>query len=428
MRDFLNAILDFIGVESLTDEEYDSLGVSAQVYNKTNYTALKGVLEDREEVSDTLDRLKYFFLAKGVAITTDAKTPKSNILIGLSLSGSSITATTEDDEDEGDMAVEGTEILSTGEEAGLVLKTNGDGGAEWGSVAGNGDVVGPESSSNNRMALFGDSTGKLLKQAAAITAARALISDANGVPTHASVTAAELAFVSGVTSAIQTQLNAKQASGSYATSTDLTNGLAAKQDTGDYLTALTGDVTASGPGSASATISNAAVIAKVLTGFTSGAGEVAATDTILQAFQKIVANIALKADSSALSAKADAANPTFTGSVTFGNYKMHPAIHDAGAPSTNALEVDWTDASAQLIDLDDDLSSFTLSNPQQGGVYLLKIECTVGDEAITWPGSVDFGEHGEPPTDDAEAGEIFLVNLIWDTDTYFGSWQRGYGL
>ena len=40
------------------------------------------------------------------------------------------------------------------------------------------------------------------------------------------------------------------------------------------------------------TILNSAVISKVLTGFTAGAGTVAATDSILQAFQKIVGNIA----------------------------------------------------------------------------------------------------------------------------------------
>ena len=50
---------------------------------------------------------------------------------------------------------------------------------------------------------------------------------------------------------------------------------------------LTGEVTTSG---LTATLSNSAVIGKVLTGFTSGAGAVAATDTILQAIQKINGN------------------------------------------------------------------------------------------------------------------------------------------
>ena len=50
---------------------------------------------------------------------------------------------------------------------------------------------------------------------------------------------------------------------------------------------LTGEVTTSG---LAATLTNSAVIGKVLTGYTSGAGVVAATDTILQAIQKLNGN------------------------------------------------------------------------------------------------------------------------------------------
>jgi hypothetical protein len=46
---------------------------------------------------------------------------------------------------------------------------------------------------------------------------------------------------------------------------------------------LTGEVTSTGNAT---TVTNAAVIGKVLTGYTSGAGTVAATDNILQAIQK----------------------------------------------------------------------------------------------------------------------------------------------
>ena len=67
---------------------------------------------------------------------------------------------------------------------------------------------------------------------------------------------------------------------------------AAKQAAGSYITALTGEVTASGPGSVAATVSNSAVIGKVLTGYTSGAGTVAATDSILGAIQKLNGNVA----------------------------------------------------------------------------------------------------------------------------------------
>lgn len=66
-----------------------------------------------------------------------------------------------------------------------------------------------------------------------------------------------------------------------------------KQPAGNYITALTGEGTASGPGSVALTLSNSAVIGKVLTGYTSGAGTVAATDSILQAIQKLNGNILL---------------------------------------------------------------------------------------------------------------------------------------
>jgi hypothetical protein len=75
---------------------------------------------------------------------------------------------------------------------------------------------------------------------AALTASKALQSNASGVIEASTVTNTELGYVSGVTSSIQTQLNNKQA-------------------TGDYVTALTGDVTATGPGSVAATIANDAV-------------------------------------------------------------------------------------------------------------------------------------------------------------------------
>jgi len=62
----------------------------------------------------------------------------------------------------------------------------------------------------NRL-IVNDGSGAVV-DAAAITASRALVSDTNGIPLASTVTAAELAHVSGVTSAIQTQIDNKQAS------------------------------------------------------------------------------------------------------------------------------------------------------------------------------------------------------------------------
>lgn len=57
--------------------------------------------------------------------------------------------------------------------------------------------------SNNRVM---QSSGGAIVEAAAITASRALVSDANGIPVAATTTATELDYVNGVTSSIQAQL------------------------------------------------------------------------------------------------------------------------------------------------------------------------------------------------------------------------------
>jgi len=78
--------------------------------------------------------------------------------------------------------------------------------------------------------------------------------------------------------------------------TDISGSVAASQ-----MPALTGEATTSA-GAVAVTLTNSAVIAKVLTGYTSGAGTVAATDTILQAIQKLNGN--------------DATNANLTGPIT----------------------------------------------------------------------------------------------------------------
>lgn len=218
-----------------------------------------------------------------------------------------------------------------------------------------------------------------LSKLAALTASRALQSNGSGVISASSVTSTELGYLSGVTSAVQTQLNAKQNTsekgqpngyasldgsgkvpvaqlpnsimeyqGTWNASTNsptLADGVGSigdvyrvsvagtqnlgsgsiSFDVGDYailnaslvwekadttdavssvngatgavtvnaINQLTGEVTAgpaSGSQSVSATLSNSAVIGKVLTGYSASAGTVSASDSILSAIQKIDAN------------------------------------------------------------------------------------------------------------------------------------------
>lgn len=127
----------------------------------------------------------------------------------------------------------------------------------WTAPTGSGDVSGPGSATDNALARFDSTTGKVIQDSAAtlsdagvistagalltgLTASRALVTDASKNVSSSAVTDTELGYVSGVTSAIQTQIDSKQA-------------------TGNYIAALTGEVTASGPGSVAATIAAGAV-------------------------------------------------------------------------------------------------------------------------------------------------------------------------
>jgi hypothetical protein len=84
MRDALNAILSFIGVESLTDEEFDSIDLDTMDDQVAVYEELKIVLEDRELGSAMTTRLQNYFLAKGTSVVSPSS-PDSNIWVGSSL-------------------------------------------------------------------------------------------------------------------------------------------------------------------------------------------------------------------------------------------------------------------------------------------------------------------------------------------------------
>lgn len=87
MRDFLDSVLAFLDLESMTDPEWEAVEASLEGYeadyNMQTYDALDDTLKDREETFDTRQRLTNLYLAKGVEVNPAAEvTPKSNIFIG----------------------------------------------------------------------------------------------------------------------------------------------------------------------------------------------------------------------------------------------------------------------------------------------------------------------------------------------------------
>jgi len=121
-------------------------------------------------------------------------------------------------------------------------------------------------------------------------------------------------------------------------------------DTNTYLTAnqtitLSGEATGSGTTSIGVTLTNSAVIGKVLTGYVSGAGTVAATDSILQAIQKLNGNIVAIGSPSLFSTiRTVAGNHTLdaTDLATINTPKPLMILMNSGSTQTFTIPLDST--------------------------------------------------------------------------------------
>jgi predicted heme/steroid binding protein len=113
------------------------------------------------------------------------------------------------------------------------------------------------------------------------------------------------------------------------------------QAQGNYITSLTGEATASGPGAASVTLSTTAVTGKLLTGLNlSGGGTIAATDSILTAFGKVQNQISAMVGGVMYQGTWNASTntPTLTSSVGVKGY--YYIVDVSGTTSLNGIS-DW---------------------------------------------------------------------------------------
>jgi hypothetical protein len=85
MRAYLDSILELIGEESLTDEEFESISIDNADDQMAVYEALLSVLESRGSSEVSVFRLQCFFIAQGVNVVGSTPGPVSNIFLGSSL-------------------------------------------------------------------------------------------------------------------------------------------------------------------------------------------------------------------------------------------------------------------------------------------------------------------------------------------------------
>ena len=112
------------------------------------------------------------------------------------------------------------------------------------------------------------------------------------------------------------------------------------QAQGNYITSLTGEATASGPGAASVTLSNSAVTGKVLTGLTVTGTTISSTDTILTALGKLQGQVNDLIGGLQYQGTWNAStnNPTITSSVGTDGYFYIVSV--AGNTTINGIS-DW---------------------------------------------------------------------------------------
>jgi hypothetical protein len=155
-----------------------------------------------------------------------------------------------------------------------------------------------------------------------------------------SVTGTAPISASNVSGAVTISISQSSAStDGYLSSTDWST-FNAKQPAGNYITSLTGEATASGPGAASVTLTNSAVIGKVLTGLNVTGGSISATDSILTAFGKIQNQINALVGGLQYQGTWDANTntPTLTSSVGTNGYFYIVSV--AGSTNLNGI-TDW---------------------------------------------------------------------------------------
>ena len=88
--------------------------------------------------------------------------------------------------------------------------------------------------------------------------------------------------------------------------------------------------------------------------------------------------------------------------------------HNIGSTG-GTVTIDWDNSNIQKITLTSNITSLTLSNPIQGGVYSLIVEQGGVGNTITWPSGAIKWPGGTPPTLTSGAtGDTDVISLIYD--------------
>ena len=193
------------------------------------------------------------------------------------------------------------------------------------------------------------------------------------IGTVTSVTASAPLSSSGGTTPNITISQSSGTDDGYLSSADWTT-FNSKQPAGNYITSLSGEATGSGPGTASVTLNNASVTAKVLTGVNITGGSISASDSILTAFGKLQNQINGLIGSSVYQGTWNASTNTPALASGVGTRGYYYIVNVAGSTNLDGI-TDWNVGDWAIFDGTawqqvDNTDSVTSVNGQTGAVSL----------------------------------------------------------
>jgi hypothetical protein len=94
--------------------------------------------------------------------------------------------------------------------------------------------------------------------------------------------------------------------------------------------------------------------------------------------------------------------------------------------TTSATTINWNDGNVQEKVLNVSATTFTFSNPNAGGTYILILrQNSAGSYTVTWPGTVSWAG-GTPPTMTTTANKYDVYTFVYDGNKYFGSYVQDF--